>query len=89
MSDNSISIKVVKSISEWDREEWNSCAIFYSAEGLEKIEDSFISYDFLDGLEKSKSVGENTGWLPYHLAAIRRNKLIGAVPLYLNTNTQG
>ena len=89
MSDNSISIKVVKSISELDREEWNSCAIFYSADGLDKIEDPFISYDFLDALEKSKSVGENTGWLPYHLAAIRKNKLIGAVPLYLKSNSQG
>ena len=89
MSVNSISIKVVKSISELDREEWNSCAIFYSADGLDKIEDPFISYDFLDALEKSKSVGENTGWLPYHLAAIRKNKLIGAVPLYLKSNSQG
>lgn len=89
MSDNSISIKVVKSISELDREEWNSCAIFYSANGLDKIEDPFISYDFLDALEKSKSVGENTGWLPYHLAAIRKNKLIGVVPLYLKSNSQG
>ena len=89
MSDNSISIKVVKSIAELDREEWNSCAIFYSADGLDKIEDPFISYDFLDALEKSKSVGENTGWLPYHLAAIRKNKLIGAVPLYLKSNSQG
>ena len=89
MSDNSISIKVVKSISELDREEWNSCAIFYSADGLDEIEDPFISYDFLDALEKSKSVGENTGWLPYHLAAIRKNKLIGAVPLYLKSNSQG
>ena len=89
MSDNSISIEVVKSISELDREDWNSCAIFYSADGLDKIEDPFISYDFLDALEKSKSVGENTGWLPYHLAAIRKNKLIGAVPLYLKSNSQG
>lgn len=89
MSDKSISIKVVKSISELDREEWNSCAIFYSANGLDKIEDPFISYDFLDALEKSKSVGEKTGWLPYHLAAIRKNKLIGAVPLYLKSNSQG
>ena len=89
MSDNSISIEVVKSISELDREEWNSCAIFYSADGLDKIEDPFISYDFLDALEESKSVGKNTGWLPYHLAAIRKNKLIGAVPLYLKSNSQG
>ena len=27
--------------------------------------------------------------MPYHLAAIRKNKLIGAVPLYLKSNSQG
>ena len=81
MSDNSISIKVVKSIAELDREEWNSCAIFYYADGLDKIEDPCISYDFQDAVERSKSVGGNTGGLPYHLAAIRKNKLSGAVQL--------
>ena len=40
-------------------------------------------------LEKSKSVGEGTGWIPYHITATKQNKVIGAVPLYLKSNSQG
>ena len=89
MSDSSVSIKVVNSISELNRDEWDSCAIHHSNDGLDKIEDPFTSYDFLNALEKSRSVGEHTGWLPYHLAAISKNKLVGATPLYLKSNSQG
>ena len=89
MSDNSISIKVVNSISELNREEWDRCAISHSSDSFVEIEDPFTSYDFLNALEKSKSVGEKTGWLPYHLAAIHKNKLVGVVPLYLKSNSQG
>ena len=84
MSDNSVSIKVVNSISELNREEWDRCATSRSTDSSVEIDDPFTSYDFLNALEKSKSVGKNTGWLPYHLAAISENKLVGAVPLYLS-----
>ena len=89
MSDNSISITVVNSISELNRKEWDRCAASHSTDGFVKIEDPFTSYDFLNALEKSRSVGENTGWLPYHLVAISENKLVGSVPLYLKSNSQG
>ena len=89
MSDNSVNIKVVNSISELNREEWDRCAISHSSDSLDEIEDPFTSYDFLNALEKSRSVGEKTGWLPYHLAAIHKNKLVGVVPLYLKSNSQG
>ena len=89
MSESSVSIKVVNSISELNRDEWDRCAIHHSNDGLDKIEDPFTSYDFLNALEKSRSVGENTGWLPYHLAAISKNKLVGAAPLYVKSNSQG
>ncbi len=89
MPDSSVSIKVVNSISELNRDEWDRCAVYHSNDGLDKIEDPFTSYDFLNALEKSRSVGENTGWLPYHLAAIKKNKLVGAAPLYVKSNSQG
>ena len=89
MSDNSVSIKVINSISELNREEWDRCATSRSTDSFVEIDDPFTSYDFLNALEKSKSVGKNTGWLPYHLAAISENKLVGAVPLYLKSNSQG
>ena len=43
-------------------------------EGLKKIlgkEDSpFISFEFLDALEKSMCVGSLSGWQPKHLSAV-------------------
>ena len=50
MSDSSVSIKVVNSISELNRDEWDRCAIHHSNDGLDKIEDPFTSYDFLNAL---------------------------------------
>ena len=82
MSKTSTNIKVVNSISELGREEWNECAIFHSDDDSNETADPFTCYDFLHALEKSGSVGEGTGWIPYHLAAFNKNKFIGAVPLY-------
>ena len=55
MSDSSVSIKVVNSISELNRDEWDRCAVYQSNDGLDKIEDPFTSYDFLKALEKTKN----------------------------------
>ena len=53
MSDSSVSIKVINSISELNREEWDRCAIYHPNDSLGKIEDPFTSYDFLNALEKA------------------------------------
>ena len=89
MSKTSTNIKVVNSISELGREEWNECAIFHSDDDSNETSDPFTCYDFLHALEKSGSVGEGTGWIPYHLAAFNNNKFVGAAPLYLKSNSQG
>ncbi|MDA9102709.1 GNAT family N-acetyltransferase, partial [Gammaproteobacteria bacterium] len=48
-------------------------------DGLKKIlgkEDSpFISFEFLDALEKSMCVGRLSGWQPKHLSVFNENKL--------------
>ena len=89
MSETSTNIKVVNSISELSREEWDKCAIFHSDDDSNETADPFTCYDFLHALEKSGSVGQGTGWTPYHLAAFNNNKFVGAVPLYLKSNSQG
>ena len=58
MSKTSTNIKVVNSISELGREEWNECAIFHSDDDSNETADPFTCYDFLHALEKSGSVGE-------------------------------
>ena len=49
----------------------------------------FVSHAFLTALEDSGSVGEGTGWSPAPLVAEREGMLLGAVPAYLKTHSQG
>ena len=57
---------------------------------LEDHYNPFISYDFLSSLELSKSVRTRGGWQPLHLLAEDSNgTLVGAVPCYAKTHSQG
>jgi predicted N-acyltransferase len=56
---------------------------------LEPPDFPFFDYEFLDALEKSDSVGPGTGWLPVHLVCESGGRLVGAMPLYLKTDSYG
>jgi predicted N-acyltransferase len=57
---------------------------------LEDQYNPFISYDFLSSLERSQSVRTRGGWQPLHLLAEDSNgTLVGAVPCYAKTHSQG
>jgi predicted N-acyltransferase len=49
----------------------------------------FISHAFLLALEKSNSACIRTGWAPRHLVAKRGDTVIGVVPVYLKSHSQG
>lgn len=49
----------------------------------------FSSYSFLKSLEKSGSVGERTGWLPFYLSEWQGDEILGAMILYAKTNSYG
>ncbi|WP_445488670.1 GNAT family N-acetyltransferase [Rhodopseudomonas sp. RCAM05734] len=49
----------------------------------------FISHAFLLALEKSNSACIRTGWAPRHLVAKRGDAVIGVVPVYLKSHSQG
>ena len=49
----------------------------------------FVEYAFLRLLETSKSVGEGTGWEPAHIAIWEGERLCGAAPAYLKTDSYG
>ena len=70
------SVSVHSSIADIGRAAWDGAA---AASG-----NPFVSFDFLDILEKSGCVGPSTGWTPCHLAAAG-----GVMPLYLKTHSQG
>ncbi len=52
-------------------------------------DDPFLEHAFLAALESSGSVGPGTGWEPRFLFAYRGQRLVGAVPLYLKTDSMG
>ena len=48
-----------------------------------------ISHAFFSALENSGSVGRGTGWMPQPLIVKQGEQLIGAMPLFLKTNSYG
>jgi uncharacterized protein len=56
---------------------------------LEPQEFPFFDYEFLDALERSRSVGRGSGWEPVHLVCESGGRLVGAMPLYLKTDSYG
>ena len=51
--------------------------------------DPFTTHRFLKALEDSGSVGQGTGWEPRHLLARQGGALVGAMPLYVKSHSQG
>ncbi|MBR58265.1 MAG: GNAT family N-acetyltransferase [Myxococcales bacterium] len=80
MMASELSIQVVKEIGAIPADDWN---------GLVSPNDPFTRHGFLRALEESNSVGPGTGWLPCHVAVYEEEKLVGAVPLYLKSNSYG
>jgi predicted N-acyltransferase len=49
----------------------------------------FFDFEFLLALERSRSVGRRTGWSPIYLICEEQGRLLGAMPLYLKTDSYG
>lgn len=72
----------IKAIAEPD---WKGCANPQPT----RPADPFTTYQFLEALENSGSVGPGTGWQPHYLLAYSNETLIGAAPLYVKGHSQG
>ena len=80
-----IGLRVVDTLGAVDPLQWDACALAPGSGG-----NPFLSYRFLKALEDSKSVGRRTGWQPqYLLAEDGGGGLLGAVPLYVKSHSQG
>jgi predicted N-acyltransferase len=80
-----IGLRVVDTLAGVDAAQWDACALAPGAAG-----NPFLSHGFLKALEDSKSVGRRTGWQPqYLLAESADGTLLGAVPLYVKSHSQG
>jgi uncharacterized protein len=75
-----LSVRIVRSIAEIPREAWN---------GLLDGGSPFIQWDWLEALEKTGCVEEETGWMPHHLVVERSGAIVGACPMYLKLHSMG
>ncbi len=49
----------------------------------------FLNLKFFEALEKSKSIGEDTGWISFPIIAKKNNEIIGFIPLFLKEHSYG
>ena len=56
---------------------------------LEPADFPFFDFEFLHALERSRSVGPGSGWSPVHLVCRDGGRILGALPLYLKTDSYG
>ncbi|WP_257554846.1 GNAT family N-acetyltransferase [Sphingobium sp. CFD-2] len=73
--------RLAQGVAELPRDEWDACA---------GDANPFMSWDFLTVLERSGSVGGNSGWQPLPLVIDGPDgRIAGAAPLYGKTHSQG
>jgi predicted N-acyltransferase len=56
---------------------------------LEPPDFPFFDYEFLRALERSGSIGPKSGWSPVYVVCRDEGHLLGALPLYLKTDSYG
>lgn len=84
MNASDITLEAVSSISQIAPADWNACAVT-----SENSYNPFLSHAFFLALEASKSACIRTGWGPRHLVAKRDGAVVGIVPCYLKSHSQG
>src|ERR671912_1008197 len=73
-------VRRLRSIEDVDREMWRT---------LEPPEFPFFDFEFLHALEHSGSIGRRSGWSPAYLVCKEGARLLGALCLYLKTDSYG
>ena len=95
MDSSEITLEAVSSVSRIAAEDWDACANpagrcpDSSESGLRGAHNPFVSHAFFSALEASGSATARTGWAPRHLIARRDDFILGIVPCYLKSHSQG
>jgi predicted N-acyltransferase len=76
----SLGVSLVPKIEAIDARDWDA---------LVGADDPFIEHAFLSALERSRSVGGESGWMPLHVAVRDGARLVGALPLYIKLHGYG
>ena len=72
-------IQILDKLADVDAVAWNELA----------GDNPFLRFEFLNNLERSACVTQETGWEPRHILLWRGTSLIGAMPLYLKHHSYG
>src|SRR4029450_5487552 len=93
MAATEITLKVVNAIGEVPAAAWDACANPQPQGGSHEASkldyNPFISHAFLSSLEQSGSVRNRAGWQPMHLVAEDGSAIVGVVPCYAKSHSQG
>lgn len=73
-------IRIVHKVNEIERDAWNQLV----GDGS-----PFMKWDWLDVLETTGCVREETGWAPHHIVVEKGDALVGACPMYLKGHSMG
>ncbi|WP_019961623.1 GNAT family N-acetyltransferase [Woodsholea maritima] len=79
-----LTIRTIASLSDIAREAWDALA---NPSGAPY--DPFLSWDFLEALERSASACPETGWASHHVIAETHGEVVGVMPLYLKGHSYG
>jgi len=73
-------VEQVSSIGQVDEAAWRA---------IEPSGFPFFDLEFLGALERSRSVGRRSGWSPVYLVCRDGERILGALPMYLKTDSYG
>ncbi len=88
MTDDTIEIAMLGSLTEVAQQDWDACACPEAADGG-RPDDPFTTWRFLKALEESGSVGAGSGWQPRYLTATQGGQLIACAPMYAKVAQSG
>jgi predicted N-acyltransferase len=75
------SLRVLPAISDVARADWDAL--------LDPLANPFVSWTFLDAMERSGCAAPAHGWRPRHLTLWRDGRLVAAAPTYLKGDHEG
>ena len=76
-------LRVLESIHDVAAEVWDACA---ASDGTFN---PFLTHAFLAALEDSGSATSRTGWQPFHATMEAEGEVLGVVPMYAKSHSQG
>jgi uncharacterized protein len=78
--DAEFQLSIVGNLDQIQADRWNALA---------GRQNPFVRHEFLRALETGECVGDSTGWYPRHALLERDGELVGAMPMYIKTNSYG